>query len=467
MKYSVITFGCRVNQADSFGFEEELRAGGATAVAPEDADLVVVNTCSVTATADQGARQTIRRLARDNPRARIVVTGCYASRRPDELAVLPGVGRVICNDEKPQLVRMVRATDAGSGDARDRLGDARDQLGDARDRTTAERFGGGEGGCGAAIEPGVAGRTAFTLRVQTGCAQPCSYCIIPTTRGVPRSVTADLVLTEFDRVTAAGFKEIAITGVHLGSYGRDLPQRSSLAELLGALASRAATRRTMLRVSSLEPMDCTPAVVELVATCRSLARHFHLPVQHASNRMLAAMRRPYTIEAYAALVSGIRQRIPDASIGSDLIVGFPGETDDDFEALKQYLERSPLTHIHVFPYSDRPGTDAALMRPKVHGSVIRRRAQEVRDIGRHLSDAFKASQIGAVHIGLTLEDGSLVVTDNYLKVRIPPGVPRNEWVNVRITSVDAGGIAGEVEELSPRTPASPASAPATFAAPPR
>src|SRR5216117_3803608 len=222
MKYAVVTFGCRVNQADSLGFEEELRAAGAAAAAPDEADLVIVNTCSVTATADQGARQTIRRIARDNPAARIVVTGCYATRRPNELAALPNVARVIDNDNKPALIPLISADTSGSV----RL---------QPDLTTAERFGDGDGSCGAAIEPGVAGRTAFTLRVQTGCAEPCSYCIIPTTRGTPRSVPPDEVLREADRVAAAGFKEIVLTGVHLGSYGRDLSPPSSLVELLERL----------------------------------------------------------------------------------------------------------------------------------------------------------------------------------------------------------------------------------------
>jgi threonylcarbamoyladenosine tRNA methylthiotransferase MtaB len=407
VKYSVITFGCRVNQADSLGFEEELRAAGAVAVAPDRADLIVVNTCSVTATADQGARQTIRRVARDNPGARIVVTGCYATRRPDEVGELPNVVRVIPNDDKPRLVPILRASPT----------------------TTAERFGDGDGSCGATIEPGVAGRTAFTLRVQTGCAEACSYCIIPSTRGMPRSVALEMVLAEVDRVTAAGFKEIALTGVHLGSYGRDLRPRSSLFELLRALDGR---HDVLFRISSLEPMDCTRDIVGLVADSPRFAPHFHLPLQHASNRVLARMRRPYTIEHYAALVDDIRARMPDASIGSDLIVGFPGETDDDFEQLGSYLEGSPLTHVHVFPYSDRPGTAASAMGERAPGGVIRERARRIREIGQRLTARFRDSQLGTVHRALTLEDGSLAVTDNYLKVKIPPGRRRNEWVDVKI-----------------------------------
>jgi threonylcarbamoyladenosine tRNA methylthiotransferase MtaB len=448
VKYSVITFGCRVNQADSLNFEEGFRAHGAIASEAEEAEIVVVNTCSVTASADQAARQTIRRIARINPDAKIVVTGCYATRRPAEVVDLPGVVRVVPNDDKPQLISIVRSVrfldrhSLGEGGQPDPLTPDADQA----DLTTSHRFGNGEGSCGAAIEPGVAGRTAFTLRVQTGCAEECSYCIIPTTRGRPRSVPIDDVLAEAGRVTAAGFKEIALTGVHLGSYGRDLSPASSLLELLNAFGrarfSDRAEADVLFRISSLEPMDCTPQIVDLFAAAACFAPHFHLPLQHASNRMLAAMRRPYTIEYYRALVDAIRSSIPHASIGSDIIVGFPGETDDDFGELSSYLQSSPLTHVHVFPYSDRPGTAASTRRDKIPGAIVRERARVIREIGHRLAAAFRASQVGSVHRGLTLEDGSLVVTGNYLKVRIPPGRTRNEWVRVRITSQHDGELLG-------------------------
>jgi threonylcarbamoyladenosine tRNA methylthiotransferase MtaB len=424
VKYAVVTFGCRVNQADSLGFEEELRRTGALAVSPAEADLVVVNTCSVTATADQGARQTIRRIARENPAARIVVTGCYATRRPDELEHLPGVLRVIPNDAKPRMIHIV------SGD---------------RGLTTAERFGDGDGSCGAPIEPGVAGRTAFTLRVQTGCAEPCSYCIIPSTRGVPRSLPLSAVLAEVDRIVGAGFKEIAITGVHLGSYGRDLSPASSLIELLFAIDEHSARLqpKVLFRVSSLEPMDCTPEVVDLLAASDRFAHHFHLPLQHASDRVLASMRRPYTLAHYATLVDSIRACMPHASIGSDVIVGFPGETDIDFERLTTYLDESPLTHIHVFPYSDRPGTAASVMREKVPGGVIRERGRRVREIGQRLVKAFRDAQVGTIRRALTIDDGSIAVSDNYLRARIPPGRSRNEWVHVKMMRAE-DPMVGEV-----------------------
>ena len=412
MKYSVITFGCRVNQADSLGFEEALLRAGAAAAPPEDADLVVVNTCSVTATADQGARQTIRRIARSNPHARIVVTGCYATRQPADVATLPNVIRVVPNDGKARLVEA--------------------------ELSTAERFGDGEGSCGGRIEPGVAGRTAFTLRVQTGCAETCSYCIIPSTRGLPRSLPVSEVLAEVARVTAAGFKEIALTGVHLGSYGRDLSPRASLLELLLALAHL--ERKVLFRISSLEPMDCSREIVDLVASSASFAPHFHLPLQHASDHVLSAMGRPYTLSYYSGLVEYVRRRLPAASIGSDVIVGFPGETDRDFDALASYLETSPLTHVHVFPYSDRPGTRASAMTGAVPGPIVRARAGTIREISRRLNERFHQSQLGSVRPGLTLEDGTLVVTDNYMKLRVAPGRARNEWIRVRVTSDHDGEL---------------------------
>ena len=411
MKYSIVTFGCRVNQADSFQIEEQLIACGGTAASTHDADVVIVNSCSVTSSADQGTRQILRKIARENPGARIVVTGCYATRRPDEVAGIAETIQIVPNDQKERLANEIGLT-------------------------TSERFGDGDGACGAAIGPGLAGRTAFTLRVQTGCDQACAYCIIPSTRGAGRSRPLRDVMAELDRVKEAGYREVAITGVHLGSYGRDLCDGSTLLGLLREIERSAAGMR--FRVSSLEPMDCSHEIVDLVAASASFAPHFHLPLQHASDSMLVAMRRPYTLAYYSRLVDHLRRKMPHASIGTDIIVGFPGETDDDFAVLETYLRESPITHVHVFPYSDRPGTTAADLGGKVHGSIVRERASIIRAIGHELNGRFHKAQNGSVRPGLTIDDGSLVVTDNYLKVRIPPGRPRNEWVNVRVTNNGTG-----------------------------
>jgi threonylcarbamoyladenosine tRNA methylthiotransferase MtaB len=222
VKYALVTFGCRVNQADSLRIEEDLRARGAVDASTHDADVVVVNTCSVTATADQGARQTIRRIARENPAARIIVTGCYATRQAVDVLTLPGVVRVVSNPDKPRVLDAIAST---------------------FNLSTSERFGDGDGACGAAIEPGVAGRTAFTLRVQTGCEERCSYCIIPSTRGTSQSIPIPNLVREVRRITAAGFREIALTGVHLGSYGRDLAPSVTLVQLARADGLHAGNRQ--------------------------------------------------------------------------------------------------------------------------------------------------------------------------------------------------------------------------------
>src|SRR5688572_6189805 len=233
MKYALVTFGCRVNQADSLAIEGDLRARGCMPATPDQADIVVVNTCSVTASADQGARQTIRRIVRSNPSVRVVVTGCYATRSPEEVGQLPNVARVVSNPVKETLVELIA-----------------DEIG----LPTPERFVNGDGPCGATLVPGVAGRTVFTLRVQTGCDEQCSYCIIPRTRGRGRSKPVRLVVADIERAVAAGYKEVVLTGVHLGSYGRDLEEPSSLTALIQRLAEW--SEDVLFRVSSLEPMEC-------------------------------------------------------------------------------------------------------------------------------------------------------------------------------------------------------------------
>ncbi len=414
-----MTFGCRVNQAESLAIEAGMRARGATAIAPDRADVVVVNSCSVTASADQAARQTIRRIARSNPAVRIVVTGCYATRRPGEVAALPNVFRVVDNAGKDAIVDVV-AEESGL--------------------TTAERFGDGDGPCGHTLKPGTAGRTALTLRVQTGCDEACSYCIIPSTRGLGRSHPLANVVRDVRRAVDAGYKEIAITGVHLGSYGRDLADGSSLATLVGRLSEWPAD--VLFRVSSLEPMDCSPEIVEMVASSQRIAPHFHLPLQHGSDDMLRAMGRPYTVSYYRCLVDRIKTLLPHASIGSDIIVGFPGETASHFAEMRSVLEQLPLTHLHVFPYSDRPGTAASRLTPKVDGRDVRERGREARAIGERMSQRFRESQVGRTVRGLSLDEGVSIVTSNYLKLRLDRQQPRNEWVQVRVERERRATVAG-------------------------
>ena len=442
MNYSILTFGCRVNQADSMAIERDLRARGGVAVQSADADVIVVNSCSVTATADQGTRQAIRRAARDNPRARIVVTGCYATRCPDEVAALPGVVAVVPNSEKdalgtvPNVVPFlgtvpntaphpgtVPNTAPYPGTVPNRVC----MLGTVPVLTTADRFAGADGPCGS-VEF-LLDRTAFTLRVQTGCEEQCSYCIIPTTRGRSVSKPIDEIVRELKRAEQCGFLEVTLTGVHLGAYGEDLTPRATLGTLLEAAIG--GTDNVLLRLGSLEPMDVPETLADLTDSGR-LAPAFHLPLQHASDAVLARMRRPYTLDDYRRIVDPLRDRLPHAAIGSDVIVGFPGETDDDFDRLCRYLESSPLTSLHVFPYSDRPGTEASAFLGKVPGPVVKERGRFVRDIGHGLAARFRARQAGTRRPALTIEDGSVAITDNGLRVPIGRGHQRNERILVAV-----------------------------------
>ncbi len=442
MNYSILTFGCRVNQADSMAIERDLRARGGVAVQSADADVIVVNSCSVTATADQGTRQAIRRAARDNPRARIVVTGCYATRCPDEVAALPGVVAVVPNSEKDALgtvpnvvpfLGTVPNTAPHSGTVPNTAphpGTVPNRvcmLGTVPVLTTADRFAGADGPCGS-VEF-LLDRTAFTLRVQTGCEEQCSYCIIPTTRGRSVSKPIDEIVRELKRAEQCGFLEVTLTGVHLGAYGEDLTPRATLGTLLEAAIGR--TDNVLLRLGSLEPMDVPETLADLTDSGR-LAPAFHLPLQHASDAVLARMRRPYTLDDYRRIVDPLRDRLPHAAIGSDVIVGFPGETDDDFDRLCRYLESSPLTSLHVFPYSDRPGTEASAFLGKVPGPVVKERGRFVRDIGHGLAARFRARQAGTRRPALTIEDGSVAITDNGLRVPIGRGHQRNERILVAV-----------------------------------
>ena len=363
----------------------------------------------MTASADQSARQAIRRITRSNPSVRVVATGCYATRRPSELLALSNVLSIVPNIDKDGLV---------------------DGLADGGVTFTGERFAGGEGACGRTLTPCSAGRTAFTLGVQTGCEEQCSYCIIPDTRGRARSRPLDAVARDSEWATAAGYREIAITGVHLGSYGRDLGKGATLTDLVRTLAEWDAD--VLFRLSSLEPMDCTESIVDLVASSSRLAPHFHLPLQHGCDEVLKAMRRPYTVGFYRDLIARIKRDLPHAAVGSDIIVGFPGETERQYAEMWSVLNELPLSHLHVFPYSDRPGTAAAKMLPKVDGRTIRERGQSVRQLGARMVATFRRAQEGSVRRALTVDDGWSAVTDNYVKVNLPEQHERNEWVQVTL-----------------------------------
>ncbi len=424
MKFSVLSFGCRANQAESCQIELDLKAGGGVPAASDSADVVVINTCSVTAAADAASRRAIRSVARANPSAQIVATGCYATRSPDDVACLPGVMRLVPNAGKPQIAEIITP-----GVISRHLGgdnhSGSDFRGPWRQETTP-------GVVSVGLRPGDRGRTAYPLNVQTGCDEQCAYCIVPSTRGPGRSRSIAQVVDDVRRLADAGFREVWLTGVHLGSYGRDLAPPSRLIDLLQALDREAAAPDVTIRLSSLEPMDCSEEVIDLVAASPRLAPHLHLPLQHASDGMLAAMRRPYTASRFRTIVERVRERMPDAAIGTDVIAGFPGETERDFSELEGFLREISPSYLHVFPYSDRPGTAASAMPFKVPAAVVRQRAARLRGVARALSARFAEGQFGRERAALTLDDGAVALTDNYLKLRIARGRARNQRVRVRI-----------------------------------
>ena len=434
MRFSVLSFGCRSNQAESCQIELDLKAGGGVPAASDSADVVVVNTCSVTVAADAASRRAIRSVARANPRAQIVATGCYATRKPDDVARLPGVMRLVPNAGKPRIAELITpgVVSRHSGGEDDSGSDYR---GLWRQETTP-------GVISIGLRPGDRGRTAYPLNVQTGCDEQCAYCIVPSTRGPGRSRGVAQVVDEVRRLANAGFRELWLTGVHLGSYGRDLAPPFGLIDLLRALDREAAALDIAFRLSSLEPMDCSEDIIDLVAASPRFAPHLHLPLQHASDRMLSAMRRPYTASRFRAIVQRARARMPDAAIGTDVIAGFPGETERDVRDLESFLREIAPAYLHVFSYSDRPGTPASAMPSKVPAAVVRQRAERLRGVALELSARFAEVQVGTERAALTLDDGTIALTDNYLKLRIARGRARNQRVRVRIVS--AHPLRGEV-----------------------
>ncbi len=349
------TLGCRLNQHDTAAMRTRvLEAGLAEAPGAADADVVVVNTCTVTARADQEARQIIRGLNRGIPSARIVVTGCYAQRSPEELCAFPGVSAVLGIGERDDREALLQAV-AGSAAVPPTPATPAVAVGSARAqrefRTEA---------------PAHFGRTRALLKVQDGCDAFCAYCVVPYVRGRSRSLPLEQALGRARRLLDAGFHEIVLTGADLGSYGRDLGEPRLLVRLVEALLRLGDGHR--VRISSIEPNKVDLALVAMVGLEPRLCRHLHLPLQSGSDRVLRAMRRGYARAEYRALLERLSSRGP-MGIGADVVVGFPGEGDAEFEETYRFLEEAPVTFLHVFRYSARPGTMAARWKTPWPGSV--------------------------------------------------------------------------------------------------
>src|SRR6266853_1413014 len=500
-------FGCRATQADGAALERQLLDRGCTAAsAAAAADIIVVNTCTVTASADAQARDAIRKFHAANPAVRLIVTGCYAQRAPEELAALPGVSWVVGNSHKPQIPDLIASLNpAASASAQESTVDSFPAVPDsangffpaaalaepARDFSSAiaadsdstvpfssdstapfHSFVGVPAAAGCAVSSGkiltgdifeqnvllsapVLGgeghHTRPTLKIQDGCDSRCSYCVIPFVRGKSRSLAPDTAIQEIRQLSAAGYREIVLSGINLGTYGRDLSPRVEFEDLLRRILDETSVER--VRISSIEPLDVTQDLVDLFASTDRIAQHFHMPLQSASNRILAAMHRWYRAEHYARRVELIRERLPHAAIGADVISGFPGESDQDHAATLAFIERLPFTYLHVFAFSKRPGTKAATLSNEVPGATIKRRARELRALAESKSAAFRQSQLGRTLRVVTLRpedpteglkmDASPALSSNYLKVRVNGNYPANNFLDVLISAETGTTLVGE------------------------
>ncbi len=458
--FYIENFGCRATQADAAAIERQLLDRGYMASrTATGADVVVVNTCTVTASADAQARQAIRATHRANPRARILVTGCYAQRAPQELVQIEGVRWVVGNSHKPEIPDLVEQMCERGTVASDLAAAAfvplaqleADPLSLARAPAkilTGDIFAlstvlltpvaGGEGG-----------HTRPTLKIQDGCNNRCAYCVIPFVRGRSRSLPPDDVLGEIRRLSAAGYREVVLSGINLGSYGRDLVPRVEFGDLVRRILDETPVER--LRISSIEPMDVTRDLIGLVASTDRVAQHFHIPLQSGSDRILAAMHRWYRTAHYARRLELIQELLPKAGIGADLIVGFPGETDADHRATMELVRQLPFTYLHVFAFSKRPGTEAAKLSDEVPPEVTKRRSKELRALATEKSAAFRTAQLGGTLRVLTLNrigngpsgPWTAALSSNYLEARVAGCWPANQMLDVHITASDSFDLLGE------------------------
>ncbi len=431
-KFYIATFGCRTNQADSGGIREEFLSRQFEETQQcRQADLIVVNSCTVTHRADQQVRQLTRKLRRLNPAARLVVAGCYAQRAPRTLARLGSVDLVVGNSHKRDLVQIAAALDSGGMGLPTEREIAAIYQDDFRNVPAL----------GVTPATQTAGRTRPFVKIQDGCDAKCTYCIIPQVRGPSRSVPPQMVLEHIRRLVAEGFKEIVLTGIHMGSYGMHLKPRFSLDRLLNEIVAVEGLER--VRLSSLEPMQLSRRIIALAASCGKVAPHFHICLQSGSDRILKKMLRPYTTSRFASLVEEIHQRIPDAAIGTDVIVGFPGESEEDHCQTVDFIGRMPFTYLHVFPYSDRTGTAAFRIADKVESRAIKCRSEELRKLSEEKNRNFRHRFLGQPLSVLTLsekKDGMrTALSGNYLKAKLDPEVPSNRIVEARVVAEDRDG----------------------------
>jgi threonylcarbamoyladenosine tRNA methylthiotransferase MtaB len=432
MRIAITTLGCKINQYDSAVIQSRLAEKHSFVRFDEPADCYIINTCTVTDRADWEARQLVRRAKRRSPRARVLVTGCYAQVNPDEVARVPGVDYVVGLNRLDDLVDFVNLP---------AVTDLRVAVGDV----TRER---GVPVLGTRVLPG---HTRAFLKIQEGCNYSCTYCIIPMARGLSRSVPPRQVMEEVRQLAAAGYREIVLTGIHLGGYGHDLATKMDLTDLLKSIADSRVIPR--VRLSSLDPREVPDRLLDLMAGSDIICPHLHICAQAGEDRILKPMRRNYDTAYYRELLAKVRERLPDAALGSDIIVGFPGESDEAFERSMEFFASLPLTYFHVFPFSIRRGTPAASLPDPVPVQVKKVRAKRMRDLGARKKRNFSSSFLGrrvAVIVEKKVDKATGLhrgMSRNYLPVMVSGA---GDWINretdVVLERLENGWLMGKVFE---------------------
>ncbi|MDQ6706029.1 MAG: tRNA (N(6)-L-threonylcarbamoyladenosine(37)-C(2))-methylthiotransferase MtaB, partial [Acidobacteriota bacterium] len=415
------------SQADGAAIEASLEDEGFVAVREAGAaDLIVLNTCTVTHSADIDTRRMIRGLRRDHPEAQILVTGCYAQRAPEELAQFENVRWVVGNSHKTQIAGLVSQST---------------QCTQSTERYHGQIFSGDIAKESAFHATPVRGirqdRTRPNLKVQDGCSNRCSFCIIPSVRGRSRSATLSSVIEQVGNLSQH-YCEVVLSGINLGRWGRDLPGGMRLPHLLRALLSETAVRR--LRISSVEPMDWSAELLELIAGEQRIARHIHLPLQSGSDAVLKRMYRKYRTRHYASRLELAHSLMPDAAIGADVMTGFPGETEGEFRETLRFVEEQPFTYLHVFTYSERPGTSAAEQRGAVPMHVRHERTAILRELSVRKNLAFCRRMVGKTLSAVTLEEQGSALTTNFLKVDLAQIREPNQILDLEIGGISETGL---------------------------
>lgn len=452
-QFHVINFGCRATQADGAAIQRELIERGFTTTVEQSADVVVINTCTVTASADSDARAAVRRVHRDNPNAKLLVTGCYAQRAPKEVAALPGVTWVVGNSHKHIVSDLIAGRRVTSDSCFVPINAIAAATEAGPELLVSDIFGHSDILAAPVLDrpsrtTDFSDRSRANLKVQDGCNNRCSFCVIPLVRGRSRSLPAERVIAEANQLAEAGFAELVLSGINLGRWGRDFDRKNRFASLIRVLLEE--TRVQKIRISSVEPMDWTDELIDLVASESRIAKHAHVPLQSGSDTVLRRMHRKYRPWHYQNRIEQIRNAMPDAAIGADVMVGFPGETQEEFQQTYDFIERLPFTYLHVFTFSARPGTPAAAMPKQVPVAVARERNAALRNLISEKNLAFRSGFVGKTLPVITLEVSEHAaktdaLTDNFLKVTVRAALPKSRWLNVRIDDISSDGLTASVQ----------------------